>query len=54
MLCDTELGGRPEKHWRRTMADALFYVLDSGCKWRSLPADFPPFMWNLRPRQAAV
>jgi hypothetical protein len=19
MLCDTELGGRPEKHWRRTM-----------------------------------
>ena len=43
MLCDTELGGRPERHWRRTMIDALFYVLDSGCKWRSLPGDFPPW-----------
>jgi putative transposase len=36
MLCDTALGGRPEKHRRRTMADALLYVLDTGCKWRSL------------------
>jgi len=43
MLCDTPLGGRPEKHARRTMVDALFYVLDTGCKWRSLPADFPPW-----------
>ena len=41
MLCDTELGGRPERHWRRTMVDAMFYVVDSGCKWRSLPRDFP-------------
>ncbi len=41
MLCDTELGGRPERHWRRTMIDAMFYVTDSGCKWRSLPRDFP-------------
>ncbi len=43
MLCLTVLGGRPEKHARRTMADAVFYVLDTGCKWRSLPADFPPW-----------
>jgi putative transposase len=43
MLCDTPLGGRPEKHARRAMIDALFYVLDAGCKWRSLPADFPPW-----------
>jgi transposase len=43
MLCDTELGGRPEKHWRRTMIDAVFYVLDNGIKWRALPADFPPW-----------
>jgi putative transposase len=41
MLCDTPLGGRPEKHWRRTMVDALFYVLDNGIKWRALPGDFP-------------
>lgn len=41
MLCLTVPGGRPEKHWRRTMIDAMFYVVDSGCKWRQLPRDFP-------------
>jgi transposase len=43
MLCATGLGGRPEKHWRRTMIDAVFYVVDNGIKWRALPADFPPW-----------
>jgi transposase len=43
MLCDTELGGRPEKHRRRTMIDAMFYVVDNGIKWRALPGDFPPW-----------
>jgi putative transposase len=43
MLCDTELGGRPEKHWRRTMIDAVFYVTDNGIKWRAQPADFAPW-----------
>ncbi|GHE98507.1 hypothetical protein GCM10018772_23670 [Streptomyces fumanus] len=41
--CRTPRGGRPDKHPRREIVDALFYVLDSGCKWRALPADFPPF-----------
>jgi putative transposase len=43
MLSRTELGGRPEKHRRRTMIDAMFYVADNGCKWRALPGDFPPW-----------
>lgn len=43
MLCGTPLGGRPEKHWRRTMLDAMFYVTDNGIKWRALPGDFPPW-----------
>jgi putative transposase len=43
MLCGTPLGGRPEKHRRRTMIDAMFYAVDNGCKWRALPADFPPW-----------
>jgi transposase len=43
MLCGTVPGGRPEKHWRRTMIDAMFYVVDNGIKWRALPADFPPW-----------
>jgi putative transposase len=43
MLCLTALGGRPEKHWRRTMIDAMLYLVDNGCKWRALPGDFPPW-----------
>ena len=43
MLCLTPLGGRPEKHRRRTMIDAMFYLVDNGIKWRALPADFPPW-----------
>ncbi|MFJ2061087.1 transposase [Streptomyces sp. NPDC087908] len=35
-------GGRPEEHCRRTIVDAIRYVVDNGCKWRALPADFPP------------
>lgn len=34
-------GGRPETHCRRTIVDAIFYVVDNGIKWRALPADFP-------------
>ena len=43
MPCLTPLGGRPEKHWRRTMIDAMFYLAGNGIKWRALPAGFPPW-----------
>jgi transposase len=43
MLCLTAVGGRPEKHHRRAVMDALFYVVDNGIKWRALPGDFPPW-----------
>jgi transposase len=36
-------GGRPEVHCRREIVDAIFYLVDNGTKWRSLPADFPPW-----------
>lgn len=36
-------GGRPEAYCRREIVDAIFYVVDNGCKWRALPADFPPW-----------
>jgi putative transposase len=42
-LCRTPLGGRPEKHHRRAVVDAILYLVDNGCKWRALPADFPPW-----------
>jgi transposase len=36
-------GGRREKHCRRMIVDAIFYVTDNGIKWRALPSDFPPW-----------
>jgi transposase len=36
-------GGRPEKHPRRQIVDAVLYVVRTGCAWRQLPADFPPW-----------
>jgi hypothetical protein len=36
-------GGRPEKHPRREVVDAILYVVRTGCSWRQLPADFPPW-----------
>jgi transposase len=41
--CLAAPGGRPEKHYRRTGINAIFYIADNGCKWRNLPADFPPW-----------
>ncbi|RBQ11647.1 IS5 family transposase [Spongiactinospora rosea] len=41
--CQTRTGGRPEKHHRRDIFDAIRYVTDNACKWRALPADFPPY-----------
>jgi transposase len=36
-------GGRPEKHRRRAVVDAVLYVVRTGCARRQLPADFPPW-----------
>ena len=35
--------GRPRLHGLRTILDAVFYVLKSGCPWRWLPREFPPW-----------
>ena len=35
--CQTPIGGRPEKHPRRVIVDAIRYVADDGGKWRALP-----------------
>ena len=35
--------GRPRLHSPRQILDAVFYVLRSGCPWRLLPGDFPPW-----------
>jgi len=35
--------GRPRIHGAREVLNAVFYVLKSGCPWRLLPKDFPPW-----------
>src|SRR5258708_38304528 len=35
--------GRPRIHSLRRILDAIFYVLRTGCAWRYLPSDFPPW-----------
>jgi transposase len=55
-------GGRPEKHCRRAVVDAIRYVVHNGCVWRALPADFPPWRtvygiylrWNASGATAAL
>ena len=37
-------GGRPRKWSMRKMLNAIFfYLLRSGCQWRMLPREFPPW-----------
>jgi transposase len=36
-------GGRPPKYPRRRIVDAILYVDRTGCSWRQLPHDFPPW-----------
>ena len=36
------VGMRNRKWSKRDLIDAVFYLVDSGCKWRQLPHDFPP------------
>ena len=35
--------GRPKIHAPREILNAIFYVLKSGCPWRLLPREFPPW-----------
>jgi transposase len=49
-------GGRPAVHDRRELVDAMLYLVRSGCAWRLLPHDFPPWQtvyhyWRLWQRQ---
>ena len=43
LLPPANTGGRPEKHPRRDVVDAILCVVCTGCSWRHLPVDFPPW-----------
>jgi putative transposase len=36
-------GGRPRVHTLREILNAIFYIVRSGCTWRMLPHDLPPW-----------
>ena len=35
--------GRPRSTELRRVVDAVFYIATTGCQWRQLPRDFPPY-----------
>ena len=41
-------GGRPRRTDLRAVVDAILYLLRTGCQWRLLPRDFPPWgtVWS--------
>ena len=47
-------GGRPVQYPRREIVNAILYLLRTGCAWRLLPHDFPPwrivvyYFWSWR------
>ncbi|HEV2484554.1 MAG TPA: transposase, partial [Terracidiphilus sp.] len=36
-------GVRPRKHEQRRVVDALLYVVKTGCQWRQMPSNLPPW-----------
>lgn len=42
---DKSGGGRKPKYENREVVNAIFYLIRSGCSWRHLPHEFPP--WNI-------
>ena len=43
LLPHAKPGGRPRKTDLREILNALFYLVRSGCQWRMLPHEFPPW-----------
>ena len=37
------LTGRPREYSYREIVNALLYLLRTGCQWRNLPHEFPPY-----------
>ena len=43
LLPPPKLGGRPRSVDLREVVNGLLYVLHTGCPWRSIPHDLPPW-----------
>jgi putative transposase len=43
LIAPAKPGGRPRKWSMHKILNAIFYVVRTGCQWRLLPHDFPPW-----------
>jgi putative transposase len=43
LIPPARLGGRPRTVNMREIVNAILYILRSGCQWRMLPREFPPW-----------
>ena len=43
LLPEPKLFGRPPRYRKRDILNAIFYAVRSGCAWRLLPHDLPPW-----------
>ena len=43
LIPEAKPGGRPRSVDVREVVNAIFYLLRTGCQWRLLPHDFPPW-----------
>src|SRR6478752_274794 len=43
LLPTARYGGRPRTTDMRAVVNAIFYLLRTGCQWRLLPREFPPW-----------
>jgi|SRR5712691_1159600 len=43
LVPSVQSGGRPADYTRREIVNAILYVLRTGCQWRMVPHDFPPW-----------
>jgi transposase len=48
--CERQDGraGRPRRYRNREVVNAILYLVRTGCQWRNLPHDFPPYGSVLR------
>ncbi len=42
-LLPTQRTGRPRKYSQREMLNAILYITRTGCSWRMMPHDLPPW-----------
>ena len=42
-LLESRSDCRTRRHSLRSILNAIFYVLRTGCPWRYLPSNFPPW-----------